>query len=327
MSFWQNRRAFVTGGTGFLGSSLVRELLRRGAEVTALVRDIVPRSPFFQDCASRVNLVYGCLEDQAVLERALGEYEIDTVLHLGAQAIVQVANRNPVATFETNIRGTWLLMEAARRSPLVTRIVVASSDKAYGIHKVLPYDEDCALQGSHPYDVSKSCADLIAATYFKTYGTPVCITRCGNLFGPGDLNWSRIVPGTIRSTLLGESPIIRSDGSPIRDYVHVQDIAEAYLLLAEKMEDRSLHGLAFNFGTGEPLSVLDLTKLILKAAGRSDLSPRVLNEAKGEINHQYLSSERARLRLGWKPGAPVANRLAESVAWYRTHLGLARHGG
>jgi CDP-glucose 4,6-dehydratase len=321
MAFWKDRNVFVTGGTGFLGHWLTQELVDRQANVVGLVRDVVPTAPFFTDgLAGRIAIVRGELEDYALLERALGEYEIDTVFHLAAQAIVGVANRNPLATFETNIRGTWNLLEAARRSPKLTRLVVASSDKAYGIHDKLPYDEDTPLQGTHPYDVSKSCADLIAATYFHTYGLPVCITRCGNLFGPGDLNFNRIVPGTIRSALRGERPLIRSDGTMVRDYVHVKDIAGAYLLLAEKMEAKVFHGQAFNFGTGEPISVLDLTRTILVAAGRTDLEPIILNEAKAEIPRQYLSSDRARERLGWKPGKTLAARLAETIGWYGEYL-------
>lgn len=327
MTSWKDRSVFVTGGTGFLGYWLLRALLAKGCRIAALVRDRVATAPFFTpEVEGRVSIVHGAIEDRAVLERALGEYEVDTVFHLAAQAIVGVANRNPVATFEANIRGTWEVLEACRRSPLVSRIVVASSDKAYGIHDDLPYREDFPLRGSHPYDVSKSCADLIASAYARTYKTPVCITRCGNLFGPGDLNWSRIVPGTIRSVLAGERPVIRSDGSPIRDYVHVQDIAAAYILLAERMDSPGVAGQAFNFGTGEPLSVLDLTRTILAEAGRTDLEPRILDEVRGEIHHQYLSSDRARDVLGWRPGAPVARRLGETIAWYREFLASSGPG-
>ena len=323
MTFWDGRSVFVTGGTGFLGRWVVGELLDRGARVTCLVRDVVPAAPFFADgLAGRVASVRGALEDYALLERAVAEHEADTVFHLGAQAIVGIANRNPLATFETNVRGTWNLLEACRRNP-VTRVVVASSDKAYGIHETLPYDEDAPLRGTHPYDVSKSCADLIALTYHHTWRTPVCVTRCGNLFGPGDTSWSRIVPGTVRSALRGERPIIRSDGTMVRDYVHVRDIAAAYLLLAERMDDKALHGQAFNFGTGEPQSVLEITRLVLKAAQREDLEPVILNEAKAEIPAQYLSSERARRLLGWAPGRPRAERVAETVDWYRGYLGQA----
>ncbi len=322
MNFWSGRSVFVTGAAGFLGTALTRELVARGAQVSCLIRDWVPQAPFFQrPLFQQVAVVRGELEDYAVLERALNEYDAETVFHLAAQPLVGVANRNPLATFEANIKGTWNLLEAARRNACVRRVVVASSDKAYGDHKVLPYDEGFPLQGRHPYDVSKSCADLISLAYHQTYGLPVSITRCGNLFGPGDLNFSRIVPGTIRSALLGDRPVIRSDGSPKRDYVYIGDIVHAYLTLAEQMERAEVRGQAFNFGTGEPQSVLELTRSILAAAGRADLEPVVRNEATGEIVHQYLDSQRARRELGWAPGATLQARLGETIAWYREYLG------
>jgi CDP-glucose 4,6-dehydratase len=318
MSFWQGRKVFITGCTGFLGWWLTNELVREGAQVVGLVRDHVPQSPFYlHGLDKKISVVHGAVEDADVVLRAINEYEIDTVFHLAAQAIVGVANRNPTSTFEANIKGTWVLLEACRQSSLVSRIVVASSDKAYGQHVDLPYDESFALQGNHPYDVSKSCADLIAHTYHNTYETPVCITRCGNLFGPGDLNFNRIVPGTMRDILQDRNPVIRSDGSPKRDYVFVQDIVNAYMLLAAHMDDRKIHGKAFNFGTGEPISVLDLTLEILRVAGREDLAPNVRNSATGEILHQFLSSDRATEILGWRPAHTLSERLAETFAWYR----------
>ncbi len=321
MSFWQARKVLVTGCTGFLGAWMTAELVARGAEVVGLVRDGVWRTPFYLDgIADRVTVVRGSVEDMTAVERAINEYDIDTVFHLAAQAIVGTANRNPLSTFEANIKGTWVLLEACRNSPTVSRIVVASSDKAYGESDVLPYHEDVPLQGRHPYDVSKSCADLITMTYHATYRTPVCITRCGNLFGPGDTNFSRIIPGTFRAALQGQRPVIRSDGSPVRDYVFVKDAVAAYLLLAERMDDRSLHGLPFNIGTGEPVSVLDLTRRVLAAADRADLEPEVLNTAKSEVLRQYLSSDRARERLGWAPGATLDARLRETAGWYQQHV-------
>jgi len=320
--FWRNRKVFVTGCTGFLGARMTGVLVARGAEVIGLVRDHVPWSPLHREGLDRrIAIVRGDVCDQALIERALNEYEIDCVFHLAAQAIVGVANRNPVATFEANIQGTWCVLEACRRSRPVERIVVASSDKAYGDHPELPYTEKHALVGRHPYDVSKSCADLISLTYAHTFGTPVSVTRCGNIFGPRDLNFSRIVPGTIRSALRGEQPVIRSDGTPVRDYIYVDDVVEGYLRLAERMERAEVRGRAYNFGTGEPQSVLALTKLILQAVDRPDLAPRVLNEAKAEIANQYLSSEAAKCDLGWAPGASVAARLGETVTWYREFLG------
>jgi CDP-glucose 4,6-dehydratase len=317
MSFWRGRHVFVTGGTGFLGGCLMEELADLGAAVVGLVRDDVAHSQFrARRLFDRVDVVRGSVEHYETIERALNEYEIDTVFHLAAQAIVGVANRNPMSTFETNIKGTWVLMEACRRSPRLSRVVVASSDKAYGRHDSLPYEEHFPLRGEHPYDVSKSCADLIALSYHHTYATPVCVTRCGNLFGPGDMNFSRIVPGTIRSVLTGSRPIIRSDGSPVRDYVYVRDAVSAYLKLAEGMDDASIHGQAFNFGTGEPVPVLDLTWRILKLAGRPDLEPVVQNLGGGEIHAQYLSSERANEILHWWPGATLDQRLSETIDWY-----------
>ncbi len=319
--FWRERNVLVTGATGLLGPWLIEALLERGANIVAVVRDWVPRSRFFELAAKdRVTLVRGDVEDYAVLERTLNEYEIESVFHLAAQAIVGTANRSPLSTFETNIRGTWNLLEAARRLPTVKRIVIASSDKAYGDQEKLPYNESCPLQGTHPYDVSKSCADLIARAYFVTYELPVCVTRSGNFYGGGDLNFNRIVPGTIRSALLGRRPIIRSDGTYIRDYVYVKDVAQAYLFLAEKMDSQKIHGEAFNFSNEKRLTVLELVKLILSLMGRNDLRPDVRNEAVGEIKHQYLSARKARKTLGWKPQYTLEQGLLETIEWYRNFL-------
>lgn len=296
-------------------------MCERGARVVGLVRDHVPASALVRSGLSqRIAIVHGALEDYAAVNRTLAEYEVETVFHLAAQAIVGVANRNPLSTFEANIRGTWHVLEACRQNPTVRRVVIASSDKAYGDHEELPYHEDMALQGRHPYDVSKSCADLIAATYHHTYQLPVAVTRCGNLFGGGDLNFNRIVPGTIRSALRNEAPVIRSDGTPLRDYIFVRDVVEAYILLAHALDDASLHGQAFNFGTAEPCSVLGLTRKILELMGRDDLRPVVLNESKGEILHQYLSSRKARKLLGWEPAASLDAGLTETIAWYKEYF-------
>jgi CDP-glucose 4,6-dehydratase len=320
--FWQDRRVFVTGGMGLLGGWLVRRLLDLDADVVCLVRDRVPHSTLLRDrLVERVTVVDGDVCDQALLERALGEYEIDTVFHLAAQTIVGIANRNPVSTFETNVRGTWTLLEACRRSPLARQIVFASSDKAYGEHDHLPYSEATPLQGRHPYDVSKSCADLIAQACARTYGLPVAITRCGNLYGGGDLNWNRIVPGTIRSALRGDRPVIRSDGKSVRDYLYVEDGVSAYLCLAEALAaDRALAGAAFNFGHNQPLCVLDLVRRIQEACGRPDLEPDVRAEATNEIPAQYLDATRAREVLGWKPEFSLEEGLRRTAAWYRDFL-------
>lgn len=319
--FWKDRPTFVTGGTGLVGGWLVRRLIEAGADVTCLVRDWVPRSMLLDEGdLGRVNIVRGDVRDQALLERAIGEYEIDTVIHLAAQTIVGIANRNPVSTLETNVAGTWALLEACRRSPRVRQIVLASSDKAYGDQPDLPYDESTPLQGRHPYDVSKSCSDLIGQMYATSFGLPVTITRCGNFFGGGDLNWNRLVPGTIRSVLRGERPIIRSDGQYIRDYFYVEDGADAYMTLAEALAgDRSLAGSAFNFSNEAQVSVLELVARILRLMD-SSLEPDVRNEATGEIRLQYLSAALARERLGWSPRFTLDEGLTRTIAWYRRLL-------
>jgi CDP-glucose 4,6-dehydratase len=318
--FWKDRPTFVTGATGLVGSWVVQRLIALDADIICLVRDWVPQSELVRSrLIEQVKVIRGDIRDQALLERILGEYEIDTVIHLAAQTIVGIANRNPVSTFETNIAGTWSLLEACRRSPKVKRIVIASSDKAYGDQEILPYNEDMPLQGRHPYDVSKSCADLIAQTYAKTYGLPVAITRCGNFYGGGDLNWNRIVPGTIRSVLKGQRPVIRSDGQSVRDYFYVEDGASAYTLLAESMEDDGIGGQAFNFSNEIQITVLDLVKRILELM-ESDLMPDVRNEATNEIRHQYLSAEKARQILGWKPLFTLEEGLKKTIEWYKEFL-------
>ena len=320
-AFWLDRPTFVTGGTGLVGSWMVRRLVEAGAQVVCLVRDWVPQSELVRSRQiESVTVVRGDIRERDLLERCLGEYEIDTVIHLAAQTIVTIANRNPVSTFETNIGGTWNLLEACRRSPRIRQVVVASSDKAYGDQDVLPYNENTSLRGQHPYDVSKSAADLIARTYAVSYGMPVVVTRCGNFFGGGDLNWNRIVPGTIRSVLRGEAPVIRSDGNFVRDYFYVEDGAAAYMLLAEQL---ALHpemgGEAFNFSYGNPITVLELTRRILALMG-SAFEPDVRNEAVNEIRKQYLDSSKARQQLGWKPLFSLEEGLQRTIAWYREFL-------
>ncbi len=319
--FWRDRPTLVTGATGLVGGWLVRRLLSAGADVVCLVRDHVPQSMLFRDkLVDQVKVAKGDVRDQSCLERVLGEFEVDTVFHLAAQTIVGIANRNPISTFETNIQGTWALFEACRRSPKVRQIVVASSDKAYGDQEKLPYDESTPLQGTHPYDVSKSCADLIAHTYAVSYQSPVAITRCGNFYGGGDLNWNRIVPGTIRSILRGERPVIRSDGKFIRDYFYVEDGAHAYMTLAENLAARpELAGQAFNFSNQIQVSVIELVEKILNIM-QSSLTPDIRNEASNEIIHQYLSSEKARKQLNWKPLFELDQALATTTQWYKEFL-------
>lgn len=325
--FWQDRRVFVTGCTGLVGSWTVRALLERGAHVVGLVRDQVASSELQRSgLAQRIDIVHGAVENQPFLERALAEYEIQTVIHLAAQTIVGIANRSPLSTFETNIKGTWCLLEAARRCGYHPQVIVASSDKAYGEQTALPYTEDAPLQGRHPYDASKSCTDILALTYHHTFQLPVCVTRCGNFYGGGDLNWNRIVPGTIRSVYRNERPVIRSDGSYIRDYFYVKDGAAAYLHLAECMARQpEVLGHAFNFSTEIQVTVLEMTNRILKSM-EAPLKPDVRCEARNEIQHQYLSAEKARRMLAWKPRYGLDEALAETIDWYRNYFASLRFG-
>jgi CDP-glucose 4,6-dehydratase len=320
-TFWLDRPTFVTGATGLVGGWLVKRLVDAGADVVCLIRDWVPQSEIARaNVLERVKVVRGDVRDQATLERVLGEYEIDTVIHLAAQTIVTIANRNPVSTWETNVLGTWALLEACRRSLTVKQIVMASSDKAYGETEQLPYDEESPLRGRHPYDASKSCSDTISQTYATSYGLPVIITRCGNFYGGGDLNWNRIVPGTIRSVLRGQRPVIRSDGQYVRDYFYVEDGAAAYMLLAERLhQNRDLAGRAFNFSHETQATVIDIANKILSLM-QSDLVVDVRNEAANEIRHQYLSAARARRELKWQPLFTLDEGLSKTIAWYRDFL-------
>ena len=322
--FWRDRATLVTGATGLVGGWLVRRLLDLDADVVCLVRDWVPRSEAVEaGLLERTRVVRGDVCDQALLERTLGEYEVSTVVHLAAQTIVGIANRNPVSTFESNIRGTWALLEACRRAPTVAQVVIASSDKAYGDSDRLPYDETMPLRGRHPYDVSKSCSDLVAQSYAATFGVPVVVTRCGNFYGGGDLNWNRLVPGTIRSVLRNERPVIRSDGHYVRDYFYVEDGAAVYTLLAERLADTpELAGEAFNFSNESQITVLELVERILRLM-KSSLVADVRGEASHEIRHQYLSAAKARARFGWRPAFTLDEGLARTIDWYRRHLGAA----
>jgi CDP-glucose 4,6-dehydratase len=325
---WKNKNIFITGATGLLGSWLTKLMVDEGANLIALNRDIVPKSILwssseeFTYIKDELTVVHGCLEDYQLLERVLNEYEIEVVFHLGAQTIVGTANRNPLSTFESNIRGTYNLLEACRRNKeLIKAIVVASSDKAYGIQDKLPYDENTPLRGTHPYDVSKSCADLISYSYFNTYKLPVCITRCGNLYGPGDLNFNRIIPETIRSLLNGERPIIRSDGTYIRDYFYVKDGALAYKTLAEKMYELDIHGESFNFSNEIQVTVLELVDKLIEIMG-GNIKAKILGNASNEIKHQYLSAQKARSILDWHPHYTLEEGLKETIEWYQLFLKL-----
>jgi len=321
INFWLDRPTLVTGATGLVGGWLVRRLVDAGSDVVCLVRDWVPQSEIARSSMiERVKVVRGDVRDQTMLERVLGEYEIDTVIHLAAQTIVTIANRNPVSTWETNVLGTWALLEACRRTPTIKQIVMASSDKAYGESDQLPYDEETPLRGRHPYDASKACSDIISQTYAASYDMPVVVTRCGNFYGGGDLNWNRIVPGTIRSVLRHQRPVIRSDGQYVRDYFYVEDGAAAYMLLAEELHrNKQIAGQAFNFSNETQVTVKDIAEKILVLMN-SDLELDIRNQATNEIRHQYLSAARARRDLGWQPLFTLDEGLRKTIDWYRKFL-------
>jgi CDP-glucose 4,6-dehydratase len=320
--FWRDRRVFVTGATGFIGGWVIKDLLAAGAQIAVLVPDIDPQAELYRSGdVQRVTVINGRLEDLSTIERAINGYAVQTVIHLAAQAIVSTAQRSPLSTFEANIRGTYHVLEACRlHRDLVSEVVIASSDKAYGMQPVLPYTEDMPLQGRNPYEVSKSCADLLAQSYAHTYDLPVVIARCGNVYGGGDLNWSRIIPGAIRAIWKGERPIIRSDGTYLRDYIYVKDIARAYLRVAEMLHAGNVAGQAFNFSTDQPVAVTALVNEVSRLMGRTDLEPQVLNCAQGEIRDQNLSSRKAQQMLDWAPSYDLDSGLRETIAWYEGFL-------
>jgi CDP-glucose 4,6-dehydratase len=320
-NFWEDRRVFVTGANGFLGSWLTEKLVEKKAKVVALIRDQLPDSKFnTSGIIKKVKVVNGRLEDYEVIERVLNEYEIDTCFHLGAQTLVEIAERSPLSTFESNIKGSWNILEAVRNIDTVERLVLASSDKAYGTSDKLPYSEDTYLHGLHPYDVSKTCSDLIAQAYYNTYGLSIVITRCGNIYGGGDLNFSRIIPGTIKAAILNENPVLRSDGTYLRDYIYVRDIVDAYMTLAENLDRKNVKGQAFNIGTETPISVLELVDKILNLCGKAFLKPVIKNEATHEIKKQYLGCEKIRNTLGWKYKYDLDSGLKETISWYNKFL-------
>jgi len=316
---WREHRVLVTGATGMVGSWLVRRLLGEGAFVVAFIRDWDPNSELIRSGdVYATTVVNGQLESFGDVERAINEHEVDTVFHLGAQTLVGPAYRSPLPTFESNIRGTYNLLEACRQHRgLVQRVVVASSDKAYGQVEQLPYTEDMPVQGLHPYDVSKSCTDLLARTFAQTYDLPVTVARCGNIYGGGDLNWSRIVPDTIRSTLQNRPVVLRSDGRYIRDYIYVKDVVEAYMLLAERAANDGVRGEAFNFGLESRVTVLQIAGKVLELMGRTDLEPVIANTATAEIKDQYLHCGKARKVLNWRHRYSLEEGLKETIAWYR----------
>lgn len=320
--YWLERNVFVTGAAGMIGSFLVRGLIERGSNVTVLIQDLDMRSDLCRTGdIERVAVVNGSLEDYSALERAISRFEVNTVIHLGAQTIVGVAHKYPLSTFESNIRGTYNLLEACRaHSDSNVGVVIASSDKAYGEQPILPYTEDMNLDGRHPYEVSKSCADMLGQSYHHTFGLPVAIARCGNVYGGNDLNFSRIIPGTIRSLLFGDAPVIRSDGAYVRDYVYVKDIVDAYLLLAKSVDKEGVAGEAFNFSTEKPITVLEIVEIIQGLMHLEHLEPLVLDNAEGEIRSQYLDASKANKILGWTPRYDLEQGLLETIAWYQGYF-------
>ena len=320
INFWQNKNVFITGGNGFLGSWLVKELLEKEANIIVLIYEEDPRSNFYKwELDKKVIKIKGQIEDYNLLKSIINKYEIATVFHLAAQPLVTIALRDPLHTFESNIRGTYNLLEACRNSQFIKEIVIASSDKAYGDHDKQPYTEEFALQGKHPYDVSKSCTDLLAQTYAKTYKLPVVITRSGNFYGGGDLYFDRIIPHAIAQYLMNKKPQLRSDGTHKRDYVYIKDVVDAYITLAEKLHDKNLSGHGFNFGLGKGVSVLEIVETIKKLMN-SNLEPEILDTAKAEIQEQYLNAEKISKVVGWKPQYSLEEGLKETIEWYKEFL-------
>ncbi|MFH2020863.1 MAG: GDP-mannose 4,6-dehydratase [archaeon] len=318
MSIWKGRNVFVTGASGLLGSNLTKTLIEKGAKVTVLLRDYVPESELIKSGnLKNVNIVSGSLEDYELILRILNEYEIETVFHLGAQTIVPTANNNPLSTFNSNIKGTWNVLEACRIYGKIKAVIVASTDKAYGTQEVLPYTEEMELKGIFPYDVSKVCSDLIAQSYFKTFNLPIAVTRCGNIYGPGDLNFSRIIPAAIKAGLFDETLEIRSDGKFVRDYIFMDDVVSGNIKIAENI-DKS-RGEALNLSTNNRLSVSEAVDEVSKAMGKK-IKLKVLNQAKNEIKDQYLSSEKARKLLGWEAKHSIGDGLKETINWYKIHF-------
>jgi CDP-glucose 4,6-dehydratase len=328
MSFWKDKSVLVTGATGLVGSWLINELLKKEARITALILDSDPSSQLMRSGdIEKISVVNGNLSNYQDVTRAMFTNECSTVIHLGAQTIVGTALLDPLSTFESNIKGSWNVLEAARQSKgLVKAVVVASSDKAYGESDNLPYTEEQALHGDGPYDVSKSCTDLLAQSYGNTYDLPITVARCGNIYGGGDLNWSRIVPGTIRDLVAGRQPVLRSDGTFVRDYVHVDDVVSGYLQLAQVSQSKDLNGEAYNFSRDEPLSVMELYKQICQSTVGEYVEPKVLNKAKSEIKDQHLNSAKAKESLGWASNVSLESGLVRTVDWYKQYLAGVKVG-
>lgn len=315
--FWKNKKVFITGGTGLLGYWIIKYLIDADASVIALIHTDVPLP--FKKLFSKVKIVKGTVTDYEAINRILRENHIDTVFHLAAQTMSPIANKNPLSTFDTNIKGVWIILEACRNNPFVKRIIIPSSDKAYGEDEKLPYTEESRLTAKRPYTVSKSCADLIAQAYYESYNLPLCITRCGNFFGGGDLILDRLVPSVIRAGILNKELVLRSDGKYVRDFIYVEDGALATLKLAESLEKKSIKGQAFNFSYEHPLTVLELVELILKSM-KSDMRPKVLGLKLNEVRDQYLSSKKAKKLLKWKPSFTLEEGILKTIDWYKEYF-------
>jgi len=317
---WMGMNVLVTGADGFIGSHIAKALIDKGSEVVTIVRDIKKRSNIdILGFKEKITIINGDITNYSDCERAVNEYDIETCFHIAAQAIVGTANRSPISTFESNIKGTWNVLEACRLSRTINSLIIASSDKAYGQQKKLPYTEDSPLSGYFPYDASKACAEIIARSYFMTYRLPLAITRNANTYGPADMNFSRVIPDVITRIIKNEQPVIRSDGTPKRDYMYIKDAVNAYLTLAENLHRKEVVGQAFNFGTGKPISVLELFNKIIKLMGK-DAKPKILGEAKNEIDIQYLSIQKAKNTLKWEPKYNIEQGLKETIAWYKDYL-------
>lgn len=318
---WTNKNVFITGGDGFIGSWLAKKLVEKKANVIILVRDLKIESPYkLLNLENKVTQVQGDVADYSFLGRALNEYSVDSCFHLAAQALVQIANRSPLSTFESNIKGTWNILEACRNTKTIERVIVASSDKAYGVQEELPYTEESPLLGAYPYDASKACADILARCYFASFNLPVAVTRCANTYGGGDLNFSRIIPDAIRCALREKELVIRSDGTPERDYIYIEDAVDGYLTLAEQVEREGIKGEAFNFGTEKLISVLSLFKKIAELCGKSHLKSKILGVAKNEIDRQYLAINKSREMLNWSPKYSLEEGLKLTIEWYRQYF-------
>ncbi len=320
INFWKNKNVFITGADGFIGGWLTKYLVELKSNVYVIVRDLKTKNALdIHDLKNKVTIIQGDITDFQLIKRILNEYKIDTIFHLAAQALVEIANKSPLSTFESNIKGTWTILEATRELRNIPRIIVASSDKAYGEQKNLPYTEDQKLNGLYPYDASKACADIISRSYSKSYNLPIAVTRNANTYGGGDLNKKRIIPDTIISILKGDDLIIRSDGTPERDYMYIKDAVDCYLTLAENLDKEEIKGNAFNFGTQTPVSVMDVVKEIINISGIY-IKPRIEGKATNEIDRQYLCIEKVKKLLKWEPKYSLKQGLKETYEWYKENL-------